>query len=76
MAEYMEIAEYAWKRTWEILHDTDDWRHDKGTDLNTGAVHSKHFPGEGRCFKQQVWIIISFSLIHQYLFIKLLIYWQ
>ena len=53
-ARYEELAEEAWNNTWTMLHDTDDWRLDKGTDFNTGTVHSKQYKSIGRVSKLQV----------------------
>ena len=52
--EYVKIGEAAWDRSWEILHDQDGWKLHKGSDLDTGTVHSKKFENEGNCFKLQV----------------------
>lgn len=53
-ARYEELAEEAWNNTWTMLHDTDDWRLDKGTDFNSGTVHSKQYKSIGRVSKLQV----------------------
>ena len=52
--EFLAIADHTWDRAWEILHDDDGWKLEKGSDLQTGLVHSKHYPETGKCFKLQV----------------------
>ena len=53
-AAYEEMASETWTSTAAVLHDDQDWRLDKGTDLNTGTVHSKQYKGVGRVAKLQV----------------------
>ena len=59
--EYIRIGEFAWNRSWEVLHDTDGWKLHKGSDLDTGTVHSKRYENEGNCFKLQVMFQLFFD---------------
>jgi hypothetical protein len=52
--DYLEKAQEAWDKAWEILHIDDGWKKDAGSSLETGIVYSRHLKHIGKLFKLEV----------------------